>query len=93
MLASACSVGNVRVETTSNRGFTPEEIAERALGRLMYVGENSPPVIREQALAFKDDIRKVLVFYMHEVVKSHNITLQNRFREAGHLELTYLLEE
>ena len=44
-------VGNVLVRTTSNRGFTPEEIAERALDKIVYVGSQSHPAIRDQAEA------------------------------------------
>ena len=78
--------------TTSNRGFTPEEVAERALDKIMYVGDNAPPAIREQAAAFKDSIRQVLVYYMREAVRSHNVTLANKFKQAGHPELIPILD-
>ncbi len=86
------AVGNVVVMTTSNRGFTPEEVAERALDKIMYVGDNAPPAIREQAAAFKDSIRQVLVYYMREAVRSHNVTLANKFKQAGHPELIPILD-
>ena len=86
------SVGNVMVQTTSGRGFTPEEIAERALDKIVYVGSNSHPAIREQAEAFKDSIRKVLVYYMHEAIRSNNVTLVNRLMDAGHPELVSILD-
>jgi hypothetical protein len=84
--------GSVRVETTENRGFTPEEIAERALDKIMYVGSQTHPLIREQAEAFRDNIRKVLVFYMNEAVRSHNVTLVNKFKKAGYPELVKILD-
>lgn len=84
--------GNVMVQTTHGRGFTPEEIAERALDKIVYVGSNSHPAIREQAEAFKDSIRKVLVFYLHEAVRSNNVTLVNRLNNAGYPELAKILE-
>ena len=90
---SALLGGNVKVYTTSNRGFTPEEISERAVDKIISVGSQTHPVIREQAEAFKEDIRKVLVQYMKEMVRSHNTTLANRFREMGYPELIKLLEE
>lgn len=86
------TVGSVTVMTTSNRGFTPEEIAERALDKIIYVGSGTHPAIRDQAEAFKDSIRQVLVFYMHEAVRSHNVTLANKFRQAGYPELTPILD-
>jgi hypothetical protein len=84
--------GNVMVATTEGRGFTPEEIAERALDKIIYVGGNTHPAIREQAEAFKDSIRQVLIHYMHEAVRSHNVTLVNKFHKAGHPELIPILD-
>ena len=81
------------METTQGRGFSPEEVAERALDRIIAVGGNSHPAITEQARAFRENIRKVLVFYMNEAVKSHNVTLANRLKKAGHPELIKLLDE
>lgn len=85
--------GSVRIETTKNRGFTPEEVAERALDKIMYVGSQTHPLIREQAEAFRDNIRKILVFYMNEAVRSHNVTLVNKFKKAGYPELVKILDE
>ena len=86
------SVGSVMVMATEGRGSTPEEIAERALDKIIYVGSNTHPVIRDQAEAFKDSIRAVLVQYMHEAVKSHNVTLVNKFRKMGYPELIGVLD-
>ncbi len=77
---------------TEGRGFTPEEIAERALDKIIHVGSSAHPAIREQAEAFKDSIRNVLIYYMHEAVRSHNVTLMNKFRQAGHPELISILD-
>lgn len=85
-------VGSVMVMTTEGRGFTPEEVAERALDKIIYVGSNTHPAIRDQAEAFKDSIRQVLVHYMHEAVRSHNVTLVNKFKQAGHPELIPILD-
>ena len=57
----ALQLGDITLATVSNRGFTPEELAERALDRIIHVGGNSHPLIQEQAEAFKDQIRGVLV--------------------------------
>jgi hypothetical protein len=73
MFNGLSDVGNVMVMATEGRGFTPEEIAERALDKIIYVGSHAHPAIRDQAEAFKDSIRQVLVQYMHEAVRSHNV--------------------
>ena len=88
----AMQIGDIVLTTVSDRGFTPEELAERALDRILYVGRNSHPVIQEQAEAFRDQIRGVLVEYMKQAIRSNHTTLANRFRDAGHPELVKLLE-
>jgi hypothetical protein len=85
-------VGDVMVMTTERRGFTPEEVAERALDKIIFVGSHAHPAIRDQAEAFKDSIRQVLIHYMHEAVRSHNVTLVNKFKQAGHPELIPILD-
>ena len=86
-------VGSVFVRTVDNRGLTPEEVAETALDRILYIGEQSHPVIREQALVFREHVREALVFYMKEAVKNDRATIANRLKNAGHPELTTLLGE
>ena len=85
--------GEVYVATTSGRGFTPEEIADRTVDTIMYVGKNAHPLIRDQAEAFKESIRHVLVRSLKQAVTSDRTTLANRLREAGHPELIKLLNE
>lgn len=84
--------GDVMVATTQGRGFTPEEIAERALGRIIAVGDHAHPAIREQASAYREEIRRVLVEYMREAVRSHNVTLVGKFKAAGYPELIKILD-
>ena len=84
--------GSVVVMTTNNRGFTPEEVAERALDKIIYVGGNCHPAIRDQAEAFRENIRQILVFYMNEAIKSDRTTIAAILREAGHPELVKLLD-
>jgi hypothetical protein len=84
--------GSVVVMTTKDRGFTPEEVAERALDKIIYVGGNCHPAIRDQAEAFRENIRQILVFYMNEAIKSDRTTIAAILREAGHPELIKLLD-
>jgi len=92
MFSGGLELGGVEVMTTSGRGFTPEEVAERALDKIIYVGSNAHPAIREQAEAFRDSIRNVLIFYMNEAIRSNNVTLANKLQQAGHPELVPILD-
>lgn len=83
----------VKVMTTQGRGFTPEEVADRAVNKIISVGSQTHPAIRDQAEAFKENIRSVLVFYINEAVQSDRVTLANRLKKAGHPELVKLLNE
>ena len=85
--------GGIQVATKDFGGFTPEEVAERALDKIIQVGDQSHPLVREQAIAFRNHIREVLVFYMNEAVKFDRVTLAHKLREAGHPELIKLLDE
>lgn len=88
----SAEVGTVLVHSVSHRGFTPDELAEQALNKIIYVGDQSHPAIRDQANVYRDHIRAVLTFYMQRAIQSNNTTLANRLREAGHPELVKLLE-
>jgi hypothetical protein len=81
----------VQVHTTSGRGFTPEEIAARCADKLMYVADTAPMAIREQALAFKDHIEKVVAIYMREAIASDRTTVYNALKDAGRPDLAELI--
>jgi len=83
---------SVEVRTTSGRGFTPEELVEQALDKIIYVGSQSHPAIRDQAEAFRSQIRAVILHYMKQAVASQNTTIANRLRIAGHEELIKILD-
>jgi len=86
-------IGTVKVFTTVDRGFTPEEIAERALDKIIYVGERSHPLLLEQAKAFREQIRTVLVNYLAEAQQNERITLAAKLRAAGHHNTADILGE
>ena len=81
----------VDVKTTNNRGFTPEEVAQRCADKIVAVGDSAPPAIRDQALAYKRNITKVIEFYLREAVKSDRTTIYNAINDAGHPELAELI--
>jgi len=82
----AGSVGSVFVNTTQNRGFTPEEVAQHCVDKIISVGNDSHPAIREQAIAFKENIQSIVTFYIKEAIRNDRATL------AAQLNLPILLE-
>jgi hypothetical protein len=86
------SIGSVNVITTNGRGFTPEELATRLVDKIVYLGDGAHPEIAAQVRAFREQLYRVVLFYMKDMVASHNVTLSQRLIEAGHPELVRFLE-
>jgi len=77
----------VTVQTTEGRGFTPDEVAERCVAKLISVSDEAHPAIRDQARAFQKHMEKVVAFYMREAIRSDRTTVYNALNDAGHPEL------
>ena len=86
-------VEGIKVETTVNRGFTPEELAQRATDKIIFIGNQSHPLVREQAQIFKQHVEAVIRVYLIEAVTQDRITLANRLKDAGYPDLVYILEK
>ena len=82
MFEMKIDVPSVEVMTTNNRGFTPEEIAQECMKKVIYISDNTDPNIRDQARAFSNQIEKVIVQYMKEA---------NAIKDAGHPKLAELI--
>jgi hypothetical protein len=77
----------VKVETTENRGFSPDEVAARCVERIISVSDSAHPAIRDQAKAFRGHLEKLVAFYMREAIKSDRTTIYNALKDAGHPDL------
>ena len=77
----------VTVHTTENRGFTPEEVAQRCADKIISVSDTADPVLRQQAYAYKESIAKLVEQYFKEAVRSDRTTVYNALVDAGHPKL------
>ncbi len=84
-------VSVVDVKTTDGRGFTPEELAEQCVERIVSVSDNAHPGIRDQARAFSKHIEKVVAYYMRQAIRSDRTTVYNTLKDAGHPDLAELI--
>ena len=80
---SSSELGPVNVVTTSNRGHSAEEMADMALNKIMMVSDNAPPVIRDQAIAHRERLREILIYYMNKMAQSERTTLWALFNKQG----------
>ena len=89
----AVQMGVVNVQTTSGRGLSPEEWADRCLEKLIFVGDEVAPAIRDQALAYKENIRRVLITHFKLAIKSDRTTLYNLFLNQGHGDMAEIIRK
>lgn len=92
-LQSGLANSPVKVIATSNRGLNAEEITDMALGKILSVADTAPPAIREQAIAFRDRLRAVLVHYIAQAQRSERTTLIGQLRLAGHHDAADMMEK
>ena len=85
--------GICEVHTTEFRGFTPEEIAGRAVGKIVSVAEGADPVVREQAEAFKSRIFHVIATACRDAIRSDRTTLFNLLTNQGHEDMADILRK
>ena len=81
----------VTVKTTNRRGFTPEELSEQCVQKIISVSDTALPGIRDQARAFERHIEKVVAYYMRQAIQSDRTTVFNAITDAGHPELAELI--
>jgi len=81
----------VLVNTTKGRGFTPEELSEQCVQKLISVSDTAPPAIRDQARAFSKHIETLVAYYMRQAILSDRTTVYNALNDAGHPDLADLI--
>ena len=86
-------VGSVTAQTTSNTGLSIEYWADRCLEKIIHVGEDNDSVIKDQAIAYRESIRRVLIHYMTNAIKSDRTTLYNLFVQQGHQDMAEILRK
>ena len=71
--AAGMEIGNVFVQTTSNRGYTAEEIAERAVNRL-------------RRIETEEELKRVLTKYLQEAQDSERMNARRTLVENGFID-------
>ena len=77
----------VDIQTTDNRGQTPEEVAERCVNKLIGISNYAHPAIKEQAHAYRKEMEKIIAIYMRQAIKSDRTTVYNAIKDSGNPKL------
>ena len=87
------SVGTFEVQTTQERGHTPEELAINAVQKIISISDTADPVIKQQAEAFRERMFYVIVHTLNHAVKSDRTTLYNEFKNQCHDDVAEILRK
>ncbi len=88
---SAPEIARPFVFTSTNRGHSPEEMAEMAMNKIMVVSDTAPPVIKEQAMAHRDRLKEILIFYMERMAQSERTTIWALMKQQGHEDMAEII--
>jgi hypothetical protein len=85
------SVMSVNVATSDNGGLSSDQIVELAMDKILNVANTAPEPIKDQAIAFQDNIRIVLKQYIDLAKREERGTICQKIRESGQTELADLI--
>ena len=85
------NVGSVVVNTTENKGLSPEYWTERIIDRLISISDNADPMVKAQAEAFKDNMTQVVLLYMKQAIASDRATVAGLLQKQGHKDMADII--
>jgi len=85
------TMGQVTVQTTNNKGLSPEYWTERIIERLIAVSDNADPMVKAQAEAFKEHIQAVVLLYMKQAIRSDRATVAGLLEKQGHKDMADII--
>ena len=85
------TIGDVTVQTTNNKGLSPEYWTERIIERLISISENATPEVKAQAEAFKDNMTQVVLLYLKQAIVSDRATLAGLLQKQGHKDMADII--
>jgi len=86
-VSTGVEVGGISVATSDNGGLSSDQIAEIAKNKIIYVAENAPPAIKEQAQVFSEKVEEILRFYIDLAKREERGTICQTLRNAGHTDI------
>ena len=85
------TTGTVGVQTTENKGLSPEYWTERLVEKLISISDNADPMVKAQAEAFKGTIQQVILLYMKQAIASDRGTVAGLLQKQGHKEMADII--
>ena len=86
-------LGKVEVHSTKNKGHDAEFSAAQATKKICDISDNAPTHVKQQALAFQNQVYTVILYSIKNAIKSQNTTYSNLLSEQGHEDMAKILRE
>lgn len=93
MTDSFIKLGQVAVHTTENKGHDPEFWAAQATKKICEVSMEAPEHVKQQAIAFQNQVYTVILYTIKNAIKSQNTTNANLLEKQGHSDMAKILKE
>ena len=90
---SFIKLGKVGVHTTQNKGHDPEFWAEQATKKICEVSMDAPEHVKQQALAFQNQVYTVILYTIKNAIESRDTTLINLLIKQGHEDMARIIKE
>ena len=84
-------LGQVQVFTSNDGGHSPETMADMAMNKIMLVSETAPSPIRDQAVAYRNNVRNVILYYLKEMARTERTTIWALLRKQGHEDMAEII--
>ena len=84
-------LGGVNVVTSDDGGLNSEQVTELAMEKIIKVSETAPPAIKEQAEAFRTNVRNVVYQYIELARREERATIARRMDKLGNSEMADLV--
>jgi hypothetical protein len=85
------NISSVKVVTTNNTGLGVDHWADRATDHIISISADAPPAIREQAEAFKENVRSVMTYYIKQAILSERTTICGTLSSQGHNDMAEII--
>lgn len=76
-----------------NTGLSPADLAKLLTDKIVFVGPDVPPAIRDQAIAFQDRVLAVSQHYLTQMERSARTTMIGQLEQAGEFRAAEILRK
>ena len=75
------TAGEIQAFVSQNGGHPPEFWTERCMEKLISISPNAPEPLRQQCLAFREQMAAVVLHYMRQAIQSDRSTHEHQLRD------------